>query len=289
MLSLLLKLVTLDFIITNMSNITPKLIALLLLIALQACHAQKKPCKSASKINKDSTGIVKADTTGEIGWKTGEVDDYLYDELPYWDTTMFHAGGQGYKDTFSVAGTNFRLIHNDTAFDGTLEKLDNGHWIIQWIAQNLGNHNNYDRTLDLNADGYRDFIFYWKWTGEVYLFDPSRKTFADTANCGISVEWEQLDSARNIYYETYVFNLTNGHAVSNLFTFKRLKRVDLLALELEYDKNDEAYTITDGSLTYPHGGDIIKHVKPKEKTDVTEFDYKSFWLKHYKDIPAFKQ
>lgn len=271
-----------------MVNNNSKLLVLLFIIILQACHEQKPPPKITVTPNKDTSVTAKADAINEKEWIKGDIDTALYNNLSYWDTTISHASSQGYKDTFSVAGASFRLIHNDTTFDGMLEKFENGDWVVQWIAQVLGNHNDYDRTYDLNGDGYKDFIFYWKWFGEVHLFDPSKKTFSDTVNCQIERNWWLLDSARNIFYEVIQGKLMSGTVESNLFTFNKFKRIDLLSLDLNYDRDADDDIITGGMLKDTANHIITRDVKPTKKTDVTEFDYYTFWKKQYKYLSALR-
>lgn len=252
-----------------MPAIARKTLILFSLIVSTICHAQTKPAESA-----DTSFLEK-----------GDVDTSQYISLPYWDTTLWHSGSQGYKDTFSVAGASFRMIHNDTLFDGILEKFEKGNWVVQWIAGSLGRYNDYERTYDLNSDGYKDFIFYWRPYGEVYFFNPARNTFSDTVNCLIDRNWWLLESSRNIYYEVIEGKLISGKVESNLFTFNNTKRIDLLTLILHYD---EDYNITGGIVQTGYRRIISRIPKPKEPASLGDFNYPSFWKKQYKYIQGFK-
>lgn len=115
-------------------------------------------------------------TTKKINIKTWKKD---YEKLPFWNKQIDHAGGKGYIDTFTINETHFRIIHNDTLFDGTVQVYKENKWMDNIQFENLGNHNDYDITNDFDGDGNKDLIFYWKWHGEIYFFDKNNNRFSD--------------------------------------------------------------------------------------------------------------
>ncbi len=212
------------------------------------------------------------------------IDTSNYLGLKYYDTTMDHAGSQGYVDTFTIHNYKFRIVHQDTLFDGVVEVNKNGKWYRTMQFVNLGNHNDYNISFDLDGDGYNDLIFYWKWFGEIHFFDPTKNEFCDRISSNIGIDWTLLDTSNHIFYENEFGKEMNSPVYSNLFTFKNAKRIDIAALNIYFDPNDENGTFIKG-LLYKNGSKVqIEKVKPKEKVNIDDFDYLKFWKKRYKGL-----
>lgn len=162
-------------------------------------------------------------------WKKG------YEQLPFWEDTVSHSGYQGYIDTFTIKNTHFRIVHNDSLFDGKLQSYNGNQWVDNINFDNLGNHNGYDVTKDFNNDGCNDLIYYRKWEGEIYFFIPDSVRFSDTVNCIVSSDWQLLDTAKSIYYENIFGKLIHSPVSSILFTFKNFKKVELARLLMYFD------------------------------------------------------
>lgn len=202
------------------------------------------------------------------------------DHLPFWDSTIGHAGEQGYIDTFTIDHTPFRIIHNDTLFDGTVQVYHKNKWVNNIEFENLGNHNDYDITNDLDRDGNNDLIFYWKWFGEIYFFDKKTRCFSDSSDCSMSIDWDLLDSSKNIYYESDFGKLMHSPVQSNLFTFQNKKRIEIASLVMYF--NTDYNSENNGNLTrcvlYLSG-----HKKPYESFTITgkiapyEYDLVKYW------------
>ena len=105
-------------------------------------------------------------------------------------------------DTFSIDNVHFRMVHEKERGNGvdniTIEKNIGGLWIRCLKSFDIGNHNGYD-FKDINGDGYDDFVYYWKWYGEVYFFDPELDNFIDVSTVTTASDWELIDSANNIF------------------------------------------------------------------------------------------
>ncbi len=215
-----------------------------------------------------------------------------YAKLPFWNKNISQKGSQGYIDTFTINKIHFRIIHNENQFDGIVQIYKSNKWIDNIKFQNLGNHNNYDRTFDLNGDENKDLIFYWKWHGEIYFFDKTKNRFSDTLDCTIDRDWTTLNSKKNIYFENVFGKLINSPVHSNLFTFKNKKRIEIASLEMNFDTNYD--TENSGNLTicklYKHGvKKSIERFSVTNKVAPFEFDLVKYWNKKLKTILGYSQ
>jgi|GEM_PF-3224888 len=209
------------------------------------------------------------------------IDTNKYTKLPFWDTTISHYSAQGYIDTFSVDHQKFRIIHNDTLFDGTLEVYQQGQWHKNFEFELLGNRTDYDRTMDLNGDGFNDLLDMFRAGGKVHLYDPSRKAFSDTINGRLGDEWLLLDSAQHIYYDLYDHKYSNGFTESYLFTFRGQQRIDLLTAEMYFDKDSDSLFITNTRIYLRDTNKRLEQIKPTGKVSIADFDYSQFWETYY--------
>lgn len=212
------------------------------------------------------------------------IDTETYPHLPYYNTSMFHEGPKGYVDTFTIHNYKFRIVHQDTMFDGVVERYENGNWHRTIQFENLGNHNDYDISLDLDGDGFRDLIFYWKWYGEIHFFDTSKNEFCDTANCNIGRDWTLIDTAKHIFFEDDFGKLMDSPVFSNLMTFKKSKRIDIARLEVNFEARNEDQNISDCNLLLDGQDKPVEKFIPKDKVDVALFDYQKFWEERYKKL-----
>jgi len=202
--------------------------------------------------------------------------------LPFWDSTVEHAGPQGYVDTFSVNNCRFRIIHHDTLFDGIVEKYNDGKWLENITFENLGNHNDYDRTRDVNSDGYNDVILLWKWDTEIFLFNNYSNRF-DSVSIRLPDEWELIDTTQKIFCNYWEHEKVS-ESYSDLYTFKGNKLQTLFHLKFIGDKEDEE--IKKIVLFKIVNGNKIKLKESLFKDD--DFDYVEYWLKNYKKLLGYK-
>lgn len=215
-----------------------------------------------------------------------------YKNLPFWNKNIDHAGGEGYIDTFTINKTHFRIIHNDTAFDGTVQVFKENKWVDNIQFQNLGNHNDYDITNDLDGDGNKDLIFYWKWNGEIYFFDKNINRFSDSLDCRIGIDWTTLNASKHIYFENEFGKLMTSPVHSNLFTFKNKTRIEIATLEMNFDTNYD--TENSGNLTnctlYIHGvKKAIESFKVTNKVSPDEYNLEKYWKAKLKKILSYSQ
>ena len=157
------------------------------LIFTFSCCGQKSPIS------------IKMQTDDTI-WKSG------YPNLPYWNSTFSYNGDRGYLDTFAIMGNKFRIIHNDTSYDGSVENYKNRQWTTNLVFENLGNHNKYDRTNDVNSDGFKDLIWFRKWETEVFLFNPKLKRFEDTSFIHPEI-WTLIDKDKKVTGQMSAFHI----------------------------------------------------------------------------------
>jgi hypothetical protein len=216
-------------------------------------------------------------------WKAGHLT------LPYWDSTFSHRSERGYIDTFSILNHRFRIIHNENLYDGIVETYKNKQWVNNFQFEGLSGHQGYDRTKDVNFDGYKDLIWTMEWDTKVFLFNPKLKKFADTSFFH-PLQWTLIDKKKKIFcdfWEHWYFS--ENH--SKLYTFEGNKIVELYNLEFfSSDPKGELedrsklvekvvlYKVTNGKKT----------IKIKEIiVDSEAFNYLDFWKSSYKELLKF--
>jgi hypothetical protein len=225
------------------------------------CCAQKNPVSIKLKEN-------------DIFWKTG------YPNLPFWDSTFSYNGGKGYLDTFIIMGNHFRVIHNDTSYDGSVEIYKNRQWTTNLVFENLGNHNKYDRTKDVNLDGFTDLIWFRKWETEVFLFNPKLRRFEDTSFNHPEI-WTLIDKDKKIFCDFWEhFYVEENH--SKLYTFENNKLKVLFYLKYI---SDEPRGMEIKKVALYKNSNSKTEIKIKEiEVNADEFDYISFWKSNYKQL-----
>lgn len=244
-----------------------------LLIVLLAIWAQN--CLAQTKLQKLSIEI----------WKQG------YAHLPFWNDTISHAGEQGYVDTFTINKAHFRIIHNDTLYDGILQTFIKDKWVNNIVFEIIGNHNDYDFSQDLDKDGNNDFIFCWKWYCEIHFFDKTINRFSDNVDCTVSESWPLIDSLKNIYYETNFGKLNHSPVDSKLFTFKNRKRIDFATLEIKFNANydsEDVGNIKQCKLYKAGNKTPIESFKPTHPIYLSEYDVEKFWKSRIKKLLSNK-
>jgi hypothetical protein len=213
-------------------------------------------------------------------WKTGHLT------LPYWDSTFSHHSERGYIDTFSIMNRRFRVIHNENLYDGVVETYKNKQWVNNFQFESLAGHEGYDRTKDVNFDGFKDLIWTMEWDTKVFLFNPKLKKFADTSFFHPH-KWQLVDENKKIFcdfWEHWYF--TENH--SKLYTFEDNKLVVLYYLE--FFSTDPKGELEDRSklvekvVLYKVINDK-KAIKIKEIiVDSEVFNYLVFWTSHYEEL-----
>ena len=194
-------------------------------------------------------------------------------------------------DRFSIHGAKFRIrnVENDSYLGWIVEAYKDGKWEKNLQFEKFGTSDDYDRTQDLNGDGYKDFILYRKWYSEVYFFNPREKMFFSTLNCYLN-NWTLLDTARKIFCEleprAHTTSLIDS-TYSFLYAFKKFKRIDLFKLKIFFTSEDG---IIKKEILYSAKNEKIKieEIVPKREIDTEEFDYEKFWKQRYKKLLDYK-
>jgi hypothetical protein len=215
-----------------------------------------------------------------------------YENLPFWNKEIDHAGAEGYIDTFTINKTHFRIVHNDTAFDGTVQVYKGNKWIDNIQFENLGNHNDYDITNDLDGDGNKDLIFYWKWHGEIYFFDKQSNRFSDSLDCTIGRDWTTLNPSKHIYFENQFGKLLKSPVHSNLITFKNKMRIELASLEMSFDTSydtENSGNLTNCKLFISGLKKSIENFNVTKKVSPDEYDLEKYWKAKLKKILGYSQ
>ncbi len=200
--------------------------------------------------------------------------------LRFWDSDFGHAGADGYIDTFSIGKNHFRLVHHDTLYDGIVEKLENRKWILNIELPVLGNHNDYYFNTDVNNDGYPDFVFLWKWTNEIFLFNPQTKKFR-SKSFAFTDDWELLDTARGIYCNWYEAKFLHDYK-SQLYVFKNNKPHILYYIKFEVEGDEIEQEVFRKMTIMKSSGDGKDKIMKVINTNTDDFEYGSFWKKYYK-------
>jgi hypothetical protein len=181
----------------------------------------------------------------------------------------------GYVDTFSIAGTRFRLFSNpDSSNDLEMQVMTNGQWTTNFKTFYAADGNLYEN--DVNNDGFADFEQIMRNGEYVFLYDPHAKRFVDSS-ITLSTESELLDKQANIYYEVWPQN--SPYWISDVYQFKGLRLhclFELCCIE------DDTIMFSAGRIRVYKctGNNLADSVFIREEKigkDFDEFDYKKYW------------
>jgi len=197
-----------------------------------------------------------------------------------------------FVDTFGVNDQQFRVVYTyaDSVLKGNtkLEKLAGDRW-LGLFAMDFGWHSGYDRTKDVNGDGYPDFLESWHYGWHPHFYIPSQKTF-DTASNFELFDWELLDTVQNIYCQNW--NIMGKQAESMLYTFHGVKPVVLYTVDFDKESDGSGYATLKTLYLYKtvpgyKDSSVLISTTPMAK-DETEFDYDTYWRKNYKELLGLK-
>jgi hypothetical protein len=217
---------------------------------------------------------------------TEEVPIYLQKPTQYYytyDTTKTELINffSGYVDTFSIAGTSFKIFCDPNP-TGELEIMvfKNGQWVHN-VTSYYG-VDGYDRKNDVNNDGFPDFQFYSQINSHIYLYNDSTKSFDDFAG-EISLLYGLADSTKSIYYQEWL-NTTHAYQ-SDLLQYKERKPYYLFTFyALPTASEDQPYTNI--RLYKCNNGKINDTVFIREQKidqQLSTFNAKNFWYDLYND------
>ena len=255
-----------------------------------------------------NTNTIKKDLKKEVESNALKIDTASYDQLPFWDSSM-KGYGPSYIDTFTESGVKFRFvqIENDTDVNSaTLERFTNGKWIERIEFEKINHTGDFDRSEDINRDGYNDITRVLRFTTEVYFFDSIKKDFIDSATAELNDGIFLLDSTRNIFCDFQEFKQLCGNIYTSLYTFKNNKRLNLFKLELSNCDDENRLFVNKIILNKCLSGDL-KSLKPIETTKLKKsiniedykaikllngeenyFNYISYWQQRYKKLLGYK-
>jgi hypothetical protein len=181
----------------------------------------------------------------------------------------------GYVDTFSIAGTRFKLFSNpDSSNDLEMQVLANGQWITNFRTLYGFDGNLHEN--DVNDDGYADFEQFLHKGSYVFLYDPDAKKMVDTP-INISLENGIIDKKANIHYE--IWDQNDPEWISTVYQFKGIRQYYLFTLRCI--SSDTMPNSVDYIRVYkcmnndPEDTVFIRQVKIDE--DYSDFDYKKYW------------
>jgi hypothetical protein len=264
----------------------------------------------ACKVNstKEPITIVDSSSRYETGspasgnFSADEYDLKDYSEFSYIDSTR-DVFGNSYIDTFSIAGTRFRVVHEfvDTfPQTATIEKLVGDKWLKRIEFYKANHFGDFHYNEDVNNDGYNDIVRESRFDSEVYFYNPSIKNFIDSVGAEINHDIYLIDTANKVFCDFQELKGLCEQITSTLYTFKDFRRYDFYQLELY--NCDNADTITklilkkciNGSSDSLKELEEIKLNKPigtdtYDKNGMqTYFDHKAYWSKRYKKFLSSK-
>jgi hypothetical protein len=230
----------------------------------------------------------------------GQIDTSVYIGYPYWDSAM-ERFGPPYIDTFIEDGIQFRIVHikNERRYinTATLERLANGKWIKKLEFEPLNHEGPFDRSRDINGDGFNDITHELRFTSEVYFFDPGKKDFIDSSTAEINNGIFLIDTVRNIYCDFQEYKGICGQISSSLYTFRGFRLYKLFELEFSNCDEGKEDSVTKLVLKKCINGssESLQKVKetilktPLDAYNVDEtFDYKTYWEKTYKNLLGYQ-
>lgn len=212
---------------------------------------------------------------------------YVY----YESGKIYPVGQQSFVDTFSIDGQQFKLTYtyNDSALDNNtkLEQHVNDKW-QPLLMFDYGWHSGYSRNKDVNGDGYPDFVDEWHYGSNAHFYLPAKKTF-DTAVSFELFDWELIDTAHNIYCQNK--NIKGHQDESILYTFKGVDPVILYTVDFDKDEPVMNAILKAVNLYKNIPGfkdsSVLISTTPLD-TEVTDFDYDTYWRKNYKELLGLK-
>lgn len=194
----------------------------LLMVLLTATMVYFVSC--GQKKNNTPVSLLTPDSKHRYFTKKPESYYYNYNdslsEIENFDT--------GYTDSFSVRGTQFRLLADpDTAGNIVLQVNKNGGWLDN-LRIDIGPEG-YSAESDLNLDGYNDFQNALLRGTMFYLFDTMKREY-HTVPVYLAFEWTMIDSAKKLFCNYYS---TKGLSYTNLFSLEGLKQHYLYTAQVE--------------------------------------------------------
>ena len=184
----------------------------------------------------------------------------------------------GYIDTFYINGHNFRLLADSDNY--LLEKYQKGNWTINLLNLKLNSKYGYDRTKDINGDGFKDFFYYGK-EKPGFLYDTTKNEFT-TNSIEFPNEWTLIDSSKKIFCGIYNYDEKNLSGISELYTFNGSKIYTFARID---NISDNDFNVKKIILYKCVDGDRNKKIIVKDSLiNANDFNYIDFWEKNFKQF-----
>jgi hypothetical protein len=181
----------------------------------------------------------------------------------------------GYVDTFSIRGIQFKLFSNpDSLGDLELQVLKNSSWQSNLKIPYGTNGHSID--TDINQDGNNDFQNSLLRGSQVYLFDTNQMKF-HSEPISLAFEWTIIDSLQKLYCNNYEIN---GISETDLFKLDGLTQTFLYNAPITYEisANKEIATVRLYKVKNNDFSDTFFISQKKYDLLKSEFDYKKYWL-----------
>ena len=180
----------------------------------------------------------------------------------------------GWTDTFSIDKQEFRLKFDTAAKEYEnicIEQLKNGKW--QKIFNLYLSSDEYGK-VDINKDGYIDFVKLYHARHYIYFYNPFSKTLTDTV-CIMPEDNTIIDKQKFILYNYYDAMYGNTYQSSQLYTYRQSQ--PYFFYELLLITND-SYDIEKMNLyKFKNGNyDDTVFVKTISTGKNLKFDYKNY-------------
>ena len=202
-------------------------IAILLLLTSiwSACNGDNDQAKSVKKTDPDSDQyLTKKPSHFHFNYDSSKKEIQNYD--------------LGYTDSFSIEGKHYELRLNPLPHtkDGMeMIQFENGEWQTNF-RDNFGTYG-IDRSYDMNNDGFPDFQTFYPGYSWLHLYDSANKKFSKET-FPISLNFQLIDSNRNIYYEVWEAD-TAKIIKSDLYQFEGNYQKFLYALTTPVIKSEK--------------------------------------------------
>ncbi|WP_153797054.1 hypothetical protein [Foetidibacter luteolus] len=140
--------------------------------------------------------------------------------------------------------------------------------------------------MDMNNDGYKDFVTYYHDFNEVYFFDYTKNTFRDTP-VDVPITFGVLDSGKSIYWGYRDAQYSEEYDYSILYTYNEFAPRVIYKLVYKTDPESNGQTKVNVILLYRFkNGDysnpvFVKKIKTAKPGD---FNYRKYWKENWKKL-----
>ncbi|MBN9296341.1 MAG: hypothetical protein J0I41_04975 [Filimonas sp.] len=256
-------------------SIRSKLSIVLFALFLFACN----PSNREHGLSKDSLlhldSSKKTSLNDESNWKVNFVYHMVFDSSKDVRKNL----AEGWLDTFSIDNQHFRLRLDTGAIKNyyAVEQQKGSGW-VKLFSPSIG-EDEYAR-MDVDKDGYMDFVRFYHSLDYIYFYDPIKKTI--TNDCYTMPETTE-NINKTIFFNYYEAMYSNAYESSLLYTYKNQKPFFYYKLLFIDDDNSNYKKMNLYKLKNGVYDDTV-FVKTIASGDNIKFDYESYWKAHYKEL-----